>query len=232
MRDAASSADYTPRFEDQSGSAVTFYVMEGDEGLQIHSAKVTDCSFGFWGKEVTYKLDYVHPTPESCVERPLLEVADELKAAGVGFVLKHAKSGMDMTSSYEYGDFDEADMVITKAEKKFGSGNGSTSAEEFTLTIISQADRDADAAKRAVRETLEGKLGLFSAWWAVEDYGKWQYGDDFELHWQTDPLAQEAEDESTWFLKAYCTCYGERLNCEARVTGTSDDPQVIYFAVY
>lgn len=39
-------------------------------------------------------------------------------------------------------------------------------------------------------------------------------------------------DEDTWFLKATCTVNGEDKTCEAKVTGTTDAPEVIFFDVY
>ena len=49
--------------------------------------------------------------------------------------------------------------------------------------------------------------------------------------------AETAEDENTWFLKAGCTvknAFGQKLNktCEARVSGTNDNPIIESFIVY
>ena len=50
-------------------------------------------------------------------------------------------------------------------------------------------------------------------------------------------LAETAEDENTWFLKAECevkNSYGTWVAgvCEARVSGTTKSPQIDYFMVY
>ena len=65
----------------------------------------------------------------SYVNQPLLAVCDDLKAQGVAFDLVHEITQMDMTSAYEFGDFNDGDMVVTNARK---NSDGSV-----TLTIIS-----------------------------------------------------------------------------------------------
>ena len=90
----------------------------------------------------------------------------------------------------------------------------------------------------AVREVLDGKLPVSNAWTAVKSYGKQQYPYGFKLHDIMGVLAETAQDENTWFLKATCDVtneYGAKakdLVCEAEVAGTKDSPEVISFTVY
>ena len=65
----------------------------------------------------------------SYVSQPLLAVCNDLKAQGVAFDLVHEITQMDMTSAYEFGDFNDGDMIVTNAKK---NSDGSV-----TLTIIS-----------------------------------------------------------------------------------------------
>ena len=58
--------------------------------------------------------------------------------------------------------------------------------------------------------------------------------DDIQRSEGTDALlAREyAEDENTWFLKAECSVDGVKMTCEAKVTGTTEAPEVLAFDVY
>lgn len=95
-----------------------------------------------------------------------------------------------------------------------------------------------DSAKNAdVEKKLEKNLEIGTAWITAENYGEELYPYGFELHYLMGVIAQEAEDENTWFLKAECTVtneYGAEMDatCEAKVTGTTDSPEVTYFDVY
>ena len=86
--------------------------------------------------------------------------------------------------------------------------------------------------------TTSASLDAAAAWIFADQYGKKEYPYGFKLHWMTGKLAERAEDDNTWFLKATCdvkNAYGtwaKGLNCEARVTGTNDLAMVIYFVVY
>lgn len=86
-------------------------------------------------------------------------------------------------------------------------------------------------------EALADKLDPGASWTAAEDYGENQFPYGFELHYLTGKIAEEAYDEDTWFLKAECTSTNESGakvdgTCEAKVTGTTDSPEVTEFTVY
>lgn len=100
-------------------------------------------------------------------------------------------------------------------------------AKTVSVEVRSVSSIEQDKMEEALKEKLE----TGSAWIAAEKYGEAEYG-DFELHYILGQIAIYAEDENTWHLKAECTVFGIDKVCEAEVTGTSDNPEVIYFEVY
>jgi len=107
-----------------------------------------------------------------------------------------------------------------------------------TLLINSQENLDSIAASEGLESALTARLDPFDAWMAVRDFGESEYPFGFKLHYIAGRLAQTPQDENTWFLKATCdvtNAFGAKtkgLVCEAMVTGTTDNPVVIYFIVY
>lgn len=73
---------------------------------------------------------------------------------------------------------------------------------------------------------------------AMEMYGKEMYPYGFKLHTVMGKLAEEHEEDGSWFFKFTCDVtneYGETLkdlNCEAQIAGTDSNPVVTYFEVY
>lgn len=163
----------------------------------------------------------------SLENRDLLVVCHELEEAGIPFSLIHDISNEDMTTAYQFGDFDNADMVVVSAK---------LDGEKVILRIVSGKAREEAKEKDRVRETLEKKLDLSYAWGAVEQRGYEEYPEGFNLKNVWNKQAEQPYDDDTWFLKAGCTVtyFGEKINCvcEAKVTGTSDNPEVISFSVY
>lgn len=79
---------------------------------------------------------------------------------------------------------------------------------------------------------LAGKLQVQAAWQAVVAHGKTQY-DAFEVRYMPgQPVDEIAEDADTWLLRAECFVNSETKKCEAKVTGTTENPEVISFKVY
>jgi len=119
-------------------------------------------------------------------------------------------------------------------------GYENLNVQNMTVTILinTQENLDSKAAADSMESTLKAKLDPVDAWIAAEDYGASQYPYGFKLHYMVGKLAETAEDENTWFLKATCDVtnqYGattKDMVCEAMVTGTSDNPQVVSFIVY
>ena len=144
----------------------------------------------------------------------------------------HQDSGLEITVDLSvYTEEELAKWIVTDIQ--------SFDADNKTIELIVNTDENiaANEAASEIQTTLENKLSAIAAWNAVEDYGESQYPYGFELHYIMDRLAEEAVDESTWFLKATCTvtnAYNAEVEatCEAKVTGTSDNPQIASFSVY
>lgn len=79
---------------------------------------------------------------------------------------------------------------------------------------------------------LKEKLEVGTAWIAAEKYGQEIYGKDFEINYITGNITASADDENTWFLKATGELNGEEVTCEAKVTGTTDNPEVLSLDIY
>lgn len=105
-----------------------------------------------------------------------------------------------------------------------------------TVTLAVDTQKNIDSAN--AESELKNKLDLTAAWFACRDYGKSKYPYGFTVHYIMGVIAEEAEDSDTWFLKATCDVtneYGATARdrvVECRVTGTTNNPQVIDFTVY
>lgn len=144
----------------------------------------------------------------------------------------HAQSGYDFTEEIKVFDNDQmAKYVITEVDKI------DTDKKTVTLKINTQDNIDADTKAKETEAALSSKLSAGYAWTAAADYGKAEYPYGFKLHYMAGQLAQEAVDEDTWYLKATCTVTNEynatrEMECEAKVTGTDSNPEVIEFDVH
>ena len=160
---------------------------------------------------------------------PAAEAYDALTSDGYSVEVLHAVSKQDYSSEINTG---ETEWLV--------SGYDGLNADKKRVTILvdTRDGIDQRAANAAVREVLDGKLPVSNAWTAVKSYGKQQYPYGFKLHDIMGVLAETAQDENTWFLKATCDVtneYGAKakdLVCEAEVAGTKDSPEVISFTVY
>lgn len=169
-------------------------------------------------------------------ETPVDDVASSLESLN-GADLSDAIDKIndaEYTASY-YADGVDFTDFIDDVKDDYVVGSISVDAENKTVTVDvalkenEKADEDKDK--------LSEKLEIGSAWIAVENYGEDQYPYGFELHYLAGKLAEEAEDDNTWFLKAECTVtneYGAEadMTCEAEVTGTNSAPEIVYFSVY
>lgn len=125
------------------------------------------------------------------------------------------------------------------AESFLVYGCGEINKTEKTVTVYILGIETAEERKKTAlnEDKLNSKLDEYVAWDYVEQYGKREYPYGFKLHYMLDKYAATAEDENTWFLKAGCTvtnAYGTKADyvCEARVSGTEDNPKITYFVVY
>lgn len=141
-----------------------------------------------------------------------MDVIDDL-----GYKATYLADGVDFT------DFiDDMKDDYTTGELKVDEGNKTV---EVALVLTSNIE----AAE--VESSLEEKFPVADAWSAAEEYGEQEYL-DFKLHYMTGVIDASADDADTWSLKAECTVNGKDKICEAKVTGTSDDPEVVEFDVY
>jgi hypothetical protein len=97
---------------------------------------------------------------------------------------------------------------------------------------------DAADAAASMEQNLTRILDPYDALYALQDYGEWEYPYGFKIHTIVGMLARYPYDENTWFLKYTCDvtnangATAKNLTVEGMVTGTSANPQVIYFVVY
>lgn len=148
--------------------------------------------------------------------KPLTETMQKIDE--LGYTATYLADGVDFTDFIDdlKEDYSTGDMVIDEDAKTV----------EVDLVLASNVELEEQEA------ALEEKLEIGSAWAAVEDYGNDEYGGEFDLNYLTGNIEQSAEDENTWYLKATCEIKKDEKTCEAKVTGTTDNPEVIFFDVY
>ena len=147
--------------------------------------------------------------------KPLVDFMEAVEETG--YTATYLADGVDFT---EFIDALAEDYLV-------GGLTEDTAEKTVVVDLLLKSNADQTAAESALREKLE----QVAAWVAVEECCEAEYG-DFELHYLVGKIEEYAEDENTWFLKAECTVLGIDKVCEAKVTGTSDAPEVIYFEVY
>lgn len=167
-------------------------------------------------KKTEAKKDSVEEQLKALEGTPLTEAMDKIKE--LGYTGKYYADGEDFT------DFIDS----LKDDYTTGEVKVDTDSKEVEVTLELTSNIKADDAKDALSE----KFYVGDAWTAASKYGQQEYGDGFELHYLKGKIAEEAQDENTWFLKAECTLDGEDMTCEATVTGTSENPEVTEFNVY
>lgn len=144
----------------------------------------------------------------------------------------HENTMEDFTSMMGYEEEGELNNWLIRKVQSLDSENKTVTFyvnHTENIARMEQEDRQ--------RKQLEEKLDPVDAWEAAQNYGKQQYPYGFKLHYLVGRLAESPADDNTWFLKATCTVenqYGNKYDatCEAKVTGTSDNPRVISFNVY
>ncbi len=155
---------------------------------------------------------------------------DGIKAAKeYDFAIKciSESSGNDMTDYINESDENEIKSYeITDSHAVGGS-------KSVTFTIANDIDKHNSELKEILSETLDNG----HAWLAVENYGKTQYTNGFELNYIAGRISEDVVDENTWFLKAKCEITGAdgssaEMVCEAHVSGTNEAPEVNDFIVY
>lgn len=166
---------------------------------------------------------------DAVVGRPAAEANGALADLGYAVSFEHASLGENYSAETLP---DEIAWVI--------SGVKTLDRKQMSVTLLvnTQENIDAEAAQKAMQERLSAKLQPSYAWQAAEAYGKTQFIYGFKLRSAIGKLAETAVDENTWYLKATCKVTNEygvkakNLTCEAKVTGTNENPQVVEFNVY
>lgn len=140
-----------------------------------------------------------------------------LKFEELGYTATYFADGVEFT------DF----IDDLKEEYTTGELEIDTTAKTVKVDLELTSNIEQEEAGKALKEKLE----LGSSWIAVEKYGKQKFS-DFELNYLLGKIDASPEDENTWFLKAECEVLGTKMTCEAKVTGTTENPEVIFFDVY
>lgn len=150
------------------------------------------------------------------VGKPLTDLME--KADALGYTATYFADGVEFT---EFID-DMKDLYLTGEIKE------DTKNKTIEVTLKSKSNAEAEE----IQSKLDEKFPEGDAWIAAKHYGQSQYGDDFDLHFLMGKIDASAEDENTWFLKAECSVAGVDMMCEAKVSGTKDNPEIISFDVY
>ncbi len=163
----------------------------------------------------------------------LADAINLISDCGYTATYKHDDSKLDFTEEITvFSDEEKADKwVIVECE------DIDTDNKTIILTINTKENIAENEAQEEMIAELSSKLGPTHAWQAVQAYGREEYPYGFDLHYIMGVLAEEAIDENTWYLKATVTVTNmynaeQELECEAKVTGTNDNPEVIDFKVY
>lgn len=144
------------------------------------------------------------------------------KVSQLGYKATYFNQGVDYTEILEF--YTEEDC------KSFLIGNLDVDPSSKTVTVDLVLASSVDLAEKEA--ALKEKLELGSSWIAAKEYGIDKYGSSFELNYLIGKIDESLYDENTWFLKAECKVNGQKKTCEARVTGTTANPEVVFFDIY
>ena len=165
--------------------------------------------------------------------KPVARAKKEAKKIGYKAFFKHSVTDMD----YSYGT-----IKFTWPGKKLKTvivtevGEIDSDEKSVVFYFDSKENIKEENKNDKIEKRLRKKLDPICAWQAVKTYGKREYGRSFKLHYLTQMYAETVYNKNTWFLKAGCTIkqYGEKYDCicEAKVSGTSDNPSIKSFNIY
>lgn len=161
---------------------------------------------------------------------------DEL-AIAQGMQYTDAKSILDQKgyqATYIYGGEDWGEVLdaypVEDLAEYVVKGIQEIDPEAKTITV--ELDTKTNIAYAEDEQALNEKLNQTSALIAVKEYGQKQYGKDFDLHYMMGLNDASAEDADTWVFKVEAELDGENMTVDAKVTGTTDSPEVISFDMY
>lgn len=122
-------------------------------------------------------------------------------------------------------------MITVLTLSLLACGN-SKSGDDKDKQAEQKTQEESENNSKEVLKELSAKITLSAAWDAVVAYGSEQYDEFAVQNSPSQPVDETAEDAATWHLKAGCIVDGETKTCEARVTGTTENPEVLSFDIY
>lgn len=162
-----------------------------------------------------------------------IDIKNELGRIGYKSEFIHNVTKQDFSESILNSD---SEFYVPFVIVKLGHINSETKTALFYIDTTENIERVNEQA--SIADELNHKLDSNVAWQAVKSYGNEQYIYGFKLHYIKGKLAETVENNDTWFLKAYCDVadvngiWIKNLICEARVSGSTQNPSVDYFEVY
>lgn len=110
----------------------------------------------------------------------------------------------EYTATY-YADGEDFTEFVDDLAEDYTTGEVKVDAYNKTVEVEMLLTSNIEA--EAARDALEKTLSTGSAWVAVENYGEAIYPYGFELHYFLGKIAEDMDDENTWFLKATCDVF-------------------------
>ena len=154
------------------------------------------------------------------VGKSLVEFMEKVEE--LGYTATYWNQGTDYTEILEFYTKEDCESFVI----------GSLEENQVAKTVDVKLQLKSSIEQNEKEESLKKKLELGSAWTAVKKYGEGLYGKTFKLHYIVGKIDESLDDENTWFLKAECTVNGQEKICEAKVTGTTANPEVVFFDIY
>lgn len=173
---------------------------------------------------------------EDAIGKKAIDIYNKLESLGYKVSFTHAVTKADFTSAVQYESDPDSESYIPWLITDVDSYNVTSKTASFFINTQERIDEA--QSQSTAEDTLQAKLDASVAWGTVEYYGNSEYPYGFKLKIATGMLAETAVDDNTWFLKAQCEVKNEygtwmkNLVCEARVSGTTESPQIDYFEVY
>lgn len=153
------------------------------------------------------------------------------KELGYTATYTNAQTKYDFTETITA--FDEAELekwVVIECV------NIDTATKKVELSINTKENIQENEQNEQIEKALSEKLSSSNAWNAATAYGKQLYPYGFKVK-SFDGFTEKAKDENTWFLKGTAEITNEynakmKIEFEAYVTGTNENPEVIEFNEY
>lgn len=194
--------------------------IKGILGIVIAFALICTGLTGCFNKKPEDTTANATPEPQLLfadqVGAPLSETIEKINDAG--YTGTYFDDGVDITP------------FIDDVKDHYTTGEIKEDPKNKTVEVNLKPTSNTQAEQNEVAQS--GKLEEDKAWLAVKHHGQSVYGEDFDLDFSTGKIIAKKEGPDTWFLKSSCTVNGNKRICKAKVTGTNEDPEVVYFGVY